>query len=97
MSSEILVSPVFFPRRQSAPDMPLGLVDIQQPPHLPVQPWIEPRQTLGKVFMYGRLRDAEPGGGLADGRTVFDNVHRHVAGALIDICIQMHHSPYFAY
>ena len=44
---------VFFSGGDAAPDVPLGLVDLQHLLHLQVQRPVELRQPLGDVFVYG--------------------------------------------
>ena len=45
--------------------------------------------------MYGGFADPEALGGGADGGPVVYDEHRQVTGALLDICVHMHHSPCF--
>ena len=66
---------VFLAGRHAAADMPLGLVEIQQPPHLPVQRRADARQPLGQILVDRGLADAVMRGGGADGAPVLDDVY----------------------
>jgi len=75
--------------------MPLGLVYIQEQTHLFIKPRIDPRKPLCQILMYCGFTDPEALGGGADGGPVVYDEHRQVTGALLDICVHMHHSPCF--
>ena len=49
------------------------------------------------ILVHGGLGDAKLLCGAAYRGLVFDDEHCQIAGALLDICIQMHHSPLFPY
>ncbi len=93
MNSSFTV-PVFFsfpglyalilaPGGKAAADVPLGLVEIQQHAHLPVQSRIHMRQALGQVLVYGGFGNAEFLRGGADGGPVLDDVLGQVAGPFL--------------
>ena len=44
---------IFSPRGEAAADVPLRLVQIQQRAHLGKQAWIDARQALREVLVYG--------------------------------------------
>ncbi len=46
--------------------------------------------------MHGGLADPELFCGGADGRFVIYNEYGQIAGALLDICVHIYHSPIFA-
>ena len=75
--------------------MPLSLVYIQKFAHLPEERGLELWQPLSQILVHGGLGDAKMFCGGAHRGFVFYNEHCQVAGALLDICIQMHHSPCF--
>lgn len=64
-------APVFSPGGESAADVPLGLVLIQQRPYAPVERRMDLRQALRQILVYGAFADAESGGGGADSAFVF--------------------------
>ena len=78
----------------TAANVALGLVYVQKLTHLMKKRRTDPRQPLSEVFMYGGFGNAELLGGGADGRTVIYDILRQIAGTLLNICIQLHHSPY---
>ena len=72
--------------------MAFCLVYIQKLAHLPEKRRVQPRQPFGQVLMYRGLGDAEMLCGAAYRGFVFYDEHCQIAGALLNICIQMHHS-----
>ncbi len=76
--------------------MPLGLVQIQQLPHLGIQPRIDAAQPLGQILVHGAFGDAEACGGGADGGFVLKNIRCQITGALFEFGLQTHHSLYAA-
>ena len=63
--------------------MPLGLVLIQQRPHLAIQPRGHMGQALRQFLVNGGLGDAEFLRGGADGRPVFDDINSQIAGPIL--------------
>ena len=49
----LLLVAVLLPGGQSAPDVPLRLVDLQHLLHLQIERPVKRRQTLGQIFVYG--------------------------------------------
>ncbi len=69
----------------AAPDMPLGLVLVQNGLHLPVQHPVTGGQTLRQILMYGGFADAELFGGGADGGPVLYQVQSQLSGSLLQV------------
>ena len=78
---------------KAAADVPLGLVALQQAPHLGVEGPVHGGQPLGEVLVDRRFADAEAGGRRADGAVVFNDIGGQVAGALLDAAADGNHSP----
>ena len=81
----------------AAADVTLGLVDIKQLPHLMIKRGIYCFESLCEILVYGAFGDPELLCRCSDGSFVFDNVHRQIAGAFLDICMHIHHSPWLTY
>ena len=60
--------------RESAANVPLRLIDLEDAAHLPVKLRIDLSQAFGHVFMYSRFADVEFLCGRADGRSVFEDI-----------------------
>lgn len=73
--------------------MPLGLVDIQQLAHLLIKCGVNCFQPLGEILVYSAFGNVKLLCGGADCRLVFNNVHRQIAGSLLNICMHIYHSP----
>ena len=77
----------------AAADMPLGLVDIKQLTHLMIQCRADRFQPLGEILVYGAFGNVKLLCGGPYRCLVFNDVFGKIAGALFNICVQMHHSP----
>lgn len=86
------LAPIFPPGRESAADVPLGLVPVQQPAHLAVELGTQTRETLGQVLVDGGLADPENRSRGADGGFMFEKVHGQVADPFLDVVAQTNHS-----
>lgn len=85
---------IFYPCCYPAPNMPLRLVILHYLLDLEVKWAVAALQTFGQVFVYGTLTYAEFFCGGADGGAVFDDVHRQITGAFLDVGSQIHHSQH---
>jgi len=83
LSGFCLYSFIFAPGGKAAADMPLGLVEIQQLTHLPIQARIHMRQTFCQILMYGGLRHAEFFGGGAHCCPILNDVRSQIAGPFL--------------
>lgn len=88
---------IFSSCRHAAADVALGLVDIKQLPHLMIQCGVNCFQSLCEILVYGAFGDPELLCRCTDGSLVLNNVHRQIAGAFLDICMHIHHSPWLTY
>ena len=77
----------------AAADVPLGLVDIKQLTDLMIQCRADRFQPLGEILVYGAFGNVKLLCGGSYRCLVFNDVFGKIAGALFNICIQMHHSP----
>lgn len=83
----LFVSQIFALCGHSTPDMPLGLVFVQNLPHLDVKVAVILRQPLGKIFMYRGFGDSEMFGSRPYSGASFNHVHSQFAGSLLNrIC-----------
>ena len=88
---------IFSSCRHAAADVALGLVEIQHLPNLGIQGGIDRSQSFGEILVYGAFGDPELLCRCTDGSLVLNNVHRQIAGAFLDICMHIHHSPWLTY
>ena len=88
LSSASVFVQIFFPGGQSAPDMPLGFVDIQHFSRLPGQGGIDLQETLCDVFMYRTLTDPKLFCRLPYCRIVVYNVFCDFHSSLLNISFQ---------
>ena len=79
---------IFFPGRQAAPDMPLGLVHVQNSPGLSRETGIDMQQTLRHILVYRTLTNPELLRRLTHRRIVFYDIIRNVYRAFFDIILQ---------
>ena len=79
---------IFFPGRQAAPDMPLGLIYVQNLPGLSRETGINMQQTFCHILMYRTLTDSKFLRCLPHCRVVFDNIIRYIYCSLFDIILQ---------
>ena len=84
---------VFSACSHAAADMPLGLIDIKQLAHLMIQCRANRFQPLGEILVYGAFGNVKLLCGGPYRCLVFNDVFGKIAGALFNICVQMHHSP----
>ena len=79
---------VFFPRRQPAPDMPLGLIDVQNLPRLPGKRRIDLHETVCDILMYSALRHPERLGGLPHSGIGLNDIIRNADSTLFNVILQ---------
>ena len=79
---------VLFPGGQAAPDVSLGLVDLQHHLHLLIQGPVEGGQPLGQVLVYRGFAQAEFLGGTAHRALLFDDLQCTLAGSLFHVPFQ---------
>ena len=90
----LLFTAVLFPSGDAAADMALGLVLFKHGFDTEVQIPIHALQTLCDIFMYGAFADGKFLGCAAHRCVVFNHVFCQLAGSLLDICSQKHHSQH---
>ena len=78
---------VFSSCRETAADMPLGLVALQQRAHLQPQRAVEVFEPLAHVLVHRRLGNAEALRGGAHGALMLQQVRGQSARALLDVLI----------
>ena len=77
----------------AAPDVALGLVELQDLPGLEVESPVIERQPLGDILVDRGLADAELRGGGTDRRLVLDDVLGQRGGPLLDIALPIRNTP----
>ena len=82
--SFFLFALILFPGGQTAPDVALALVFVQDQPHLGVQIRMA-LQPLGQILVDGGFGDAELLCRGANSSAGFDEVHSQVTGALVNV------------
>ena len=65
---------IFFTRRHTAADVPLGFVHIQNLAHLRCQRWINCKKSLCYILVYSTLTDSKLPGRLADRSLMFNDI-----------------------
>ena len=85
---------IFSSCSHAAADVALGLVDIKQFPDLMIQSRADCFQPLGEILVYGAFGNVKLLCGGSYRSFVLNDVFGKIAGALFNICVQMHHSPY---
>ena len=83
--------PVFFPRGDSASDMALCLIHLQNMTDAAVKLRVDVLQTVGYVFMYSRFRYMKLLGGGADRRVVFNNILTKFNGSFFNGSFHVYH------
>lgn len=86
-----VVVPVFLPCGNSAPDMTLCLVHLQNATDTAVKLRVDILQTVGHVFMYGRFRYMKLLGGGANRRVVFNNILTKFNGSFFNGSFHVYH------
>ncbi len=79
---------IFFPGRQAAPDMPLGLIYVQNLPGLSRETGINMQQAFCHILMYRTLTNSKLLRRLTHCRIVFYDIIRNVYRAFFDIILQ---------
>ena len=79
---------IFFLCRHSAPDVPLGFIDIQYLSGLRRERRIDLQEPLGHVLMYRTLTNAELLRRLPHSRIVLDNIAGNPHCPLLNIILQ---------
>lgn len=79
---------IFFLCRHASTDMTLGFVDIQNPPHLRGQRWIDLPQTLHTVLVNGAFAHAKLPGRLAHSCVGCYDIICDLDGSLFNIILQ---------
>ena len=79
---------IFFPGRQAAPDMPFGLIYVQNLPGLSRETGINMQQAFCNILMYRTLTDSKFLRCLPHCRIVFYDIIRNVYRAFFDIILQ---------
>ena len=84
----VLYSLVLSARGETAADVALGLVLLEDLLHLQIQRPVVDRQPLGQVLMYRGFADTELLRRRADGRSVFNQVKGQRGGPLLHVPLQ---------
>ena len=79
---------VFFPRRQPAPDMSLGLIDVQNLPRLLGERWIDLHKPVCDILMYSAFRHPKCLGCLPHSGIGFNDIIRNADSTLFNVILQ---------
>ena len=79
---------IFFFGSHSTANVALRLIDIDDLASLSGKAWVDLDQTLGDIFMYSTLADAEIFRCLPHGGIVLDNIMSDLYRTLFNICFQ---------